>query len=254
MTTCLLVRHGQSEANVGGTLAGHLDVALTAAGTDQATRVATALTEVPLAAVITSPLLRCRSTAEAICAYQGTDCQPRVDDAFAEVRYGAWTGRSIKELAEEDLWRTVQSSPSQVTFPPDPSGEHCHESMTAMAERVWAGWDTWERRLREEHGEQAVWVVVSHGDVIKALLARALGLELDAFQSIVVDPGSVSIVHRHDDRTAVTAMNLRDDVYARLAASVAARDKGAEGEGDDVAGGTSTDTGPSVGVVGGGNA
>lgn len=241
MTTCLLVRHGQSEANVGGTLAGHLDVPLTAAGTEQARRVAAALGDVPLAHVITSPLRRCRATAEVICALQQDSCRLTADDAFAEVRYGAWTGRHLKELAQEDLWGTIQSTPSHVTFPADPDGRHESESMSEMAERVWAGWDSWERRVAQEHGERAVWMAVSHGDVIKALLARALGLELDAFQSIVIDPGSVSLVHRHKDRTAVLGMNLRDDAYTRLAEVAAESEPTPQDE-------------HSVGVLGGGDA
>lgn len=252
MTTCLLVRHGQSEANVGGTLAGHLDVPLTEAGIGQARRVAMALVDVPLVQVIASPLRRCRATAEEICAPRPQSCGLIVDDAFAEVRYGAWTGRRLKDLATEDLWRTIQSTPSQVTFPADPGGEHAHESMSAMAERVWAGWESWGRTIAEEHGQNAMWAVVSHGDVIKALLARALGLELDAFQSIVIDPGSVSLIHRHKESTAVTGMNLRDDTYARLA-----RADPPAGGGDDGSGGDADSDSrarPGVGVVGGGDA
>lgn len=241
MTTCLLVRHGQSEANVGGTLAGHLDVPLTDDGTDQARRVAEALSELPLAQVVTSPLQRCRITAEEIWARQSTPGRLAVDEAFAEVRYGGWTGRSLKDLVKEDLWRTIQTTPSQATFPADPEGAHAHESMGAMAERVWAGWQTWERRIAQEHGERSIWAVVSHGDVIKALLARALGLELDAFQSIVIDPGSVSLVHRHKDRTAVSGMNLRDDTYVRLARAATEPEPDPQNE-------------SRVGVLGGGDA
>lgn len=241
MTTCLLVRHGQSEANVGGTLAGHLDVPLTAAGTEQARGVGTALRDVPLAHVVTSPLSRCRRTAEEICALQPAGCPFTTDDAFAEVRYGAWTGRALKDLAKEDLWRTIQSAPSLVSFPADPEDRHEAEAMSEMADRVWAGWEGWERRVAQDHGEQAIWVVVSHGDVIKALLARALGLHLDAFQSIVIDPGSVSLVHRHRERTAVLGMNLRDDTYSRLTQAAAAARDDAEADSN-------------VGVVGGGNA
>ena len=241
MTTCLLVRHGQSEANVGGTLAGHLDVPLTAAGTEQARQVAAVLKQVPLAHVVTSPLRRCRATAEEIVALQQNAGALTADDAFAEVRYGAWTGRHLKDLVTEELWRTIQTAPSQVTFPADPDGRHETEAMSEMAERAWAAWDTWERRIAKEHGDHATWVVVSHGDVIKALLARALGLELDGFQSIVVDPGSVSLVHRHEERTAVLGMNLRDDAYSRLASAASGAGHAAQPE-------------SVVGVVGGGNA
>lgn len=235
MTTCLLIRHGQSQANVDGILAGHLDSALTQDGLSQAGRVAEALRSVPLRRIVTSPLSRCRLTAAEIAARQPDAGPPQVEERLAEVRYGSWTGRSLAELAKDDLWPAIQSSPSSVTFPPDPA--HSHEAMTAMSGRAWAAWQHWDDEVTREHGESAVWALVSHGDVIKALLARSLGLDLDAFQSIVVDPASVSIVERHGARTAVSGLNLRDDAYARLVHRQAA----------------DPDPRSGVGAVGGGN-
>lgn len=215
MTTCLLVRHGQSEANVAGILAGHLDSELTDAGMVQVRQLADTLAPVPLGLVVTSPLRRCAVTAEQIVAAQPERPRVHLDDRVIEVRYGAWTGRSLQELASEHLWSMIQSTPSSVTFPSDPV--HASESMTAMADRAWAAWQDWERTVVEAHGTRAVWVLVSHGDVIKSLLARALGLALDAFQSIIVDPASVSVVHRVGDRLAVGAMNVREDLIGRIA-------------------------------------
>ena len=234
MTTCLLLRHGQSQANLDGVLAGHLDSALTEEGLRQARRVAAALREVPIRRIVTSPLSRCRATAAEVAAAHPDAGAPVTEERLVEVRYGAWTGRLLRDLAQEDLWRTIQATPSRVTFPAD--GEHPHEAMVDLAERAWAAWGDWDERVTLEHGEHAVWVLVSHGDVIKAVLARALGLELDAFQSIVVDPASVSIIHRIGERTAVSGLNLRDDAYGRLVAT------------------TTADAVPSAGVVGGGNA
>jgi probable phosphomutase (TIGR03848 family) len=215
VTTCLLVRHGQSEANVEGVLAGHLDSGLTDAGVAQVRRLADTLATVPLTVVVTSPLGRCLATAEEIASTQRDRPTVHLDERLVEVRYGAWTGRSLKELASQDLWATIQSRPSAVTFPPDPV--HASESMVAMADRAWSAWKDWDRKVVATHDEHALWVLVSHGDVIKALLARALGLDLDSFQSIVVDPASVSMVHRANERLAVGAMNVRDDLMERLA-------------------------------------
>ena len=214
MTTCLLVRHGQSRANVEGILAGHLDSDLTATGADQAARLAARLATVRLRLVVTSPVRRCRATAEHIVSAPADPPDTHIDDRLVEVRYGAWTGRSLAALASEDLWSTVQSAPSTVTFPPDP--EHAAESMTAMVDRAWAAWEHWAQAVTSANGAHAVWVLVSHGDVIKALLARGLGLALDSFQSIVVDPASVSVVHRTGERLAVGAMNVREDLFDRL--------------------------------------
>ena len=243
MTTCLLVRHGQSQANVDGILAGHLDSVLTDDGTGQVRRVSKLLFEVRLAQVVTSPLSRCRDTATELCTTQPDSCRVAVEERLAEVRYGAWTGRSLKDLAGEDLWKSIQSTPSTVVFPADPDGRHEHESMTDMSERAWEAWQEWDEKVAAEHGESAVWALVSHGDVIKSLLARAMGLPLDAFQSLVVDPASVSIIERIEARTAVTGLNLRDDVFVRLGKRAAA----------DAGAGVNGEAAPAVGVVGGGN-
>ena len=69
----------------------------------------------------------------------------------------------------------------------------------------------WDARL----GPDAVWVACSHGDVIKAVLADALGLHLDQFQRIVVDPCSASVVRYTDTRPYVLRAN---DVGGDLAA------------------------------------
>lgn len=237
MTTCLLVRHGQSQANLDGILAGHLDSALTDEGIGQVRRLGKLLFEIPLSQVVTSPLGRCRQTAAELCTAQANACQVAVDDRLAEVRYGAWTGRRLADLAKEELWAVVQSTPSRVTFPEDPDGAHAHESMTDMSERAWEAWQEWDSRIAEEHGERAAWALVSHGDIIKALIARGMGLPLDSFQSIVADPASVSIIERHGSRTAVLGLNLRDDVYVRLARRTLT-EEAAE---------------PAIGVVGGGD-
>jgi probable phosphomutase (TIGR03848 family) len=214
MTTCLVIRHGQSQANVDGVLAGHLDSGLSEAGAAQAAGLAEALREVPIRVVVTSPLSRCRATAEALAAAHPDVGPPQLETRVVEVRYGSWTGRRLADLAGEGLWRDIQAAPSTVTFPPHE--DHEHESMADMAARAWAGWLDWDTRIADSHGADAVWALVSHGDVIKALAARALGLPLDSFQSIVVDPSSVSILHRAGDRTAVSGLNLRQDGLARL--------------------------------------
>lgn len=237
MTTCLLIRHGQSQANVDGILAGRTESDLTEDGWGQIRRLAKGLFQVRLSSLVTSPLERCAVTASEICSIQAEGCQVEVEERVAEVQYGAWTGKSLKDLAAEELWKDVQSAPSTVTFPADPDGDHDHESLSAMSDRAWEAWQQWDERIEEEHGEHAVWAMVSHGDVIKALLARAMGLPLDSFQSIIVDPASVSIIERQKGRTAVRALNLRDDVYPRLGKQQA----------------EDPDEGAEIGVVGGGD-
>lgn len=210
MTLLVLTRHGRSSSNADGTLAGWTPgVDLDDTGRNQARALGERLAAVPLVAVVTSPLLRCRRTAETVLAARhaagGEAPHLHVEDRLGECRYGAWTGRRIEELAREPLWRTVQERPSAVTFPPHP--EHGHESLSQMSDRAVAAVRDWDERLTAEHGPAAVWLVVSHGDVLKAVLAEALGMGLDRFQRLVCDPASVSVLQLTPQRPTLLRLN-----------------------------------------------
>ena len=197
MTTVLLLRHGRTTANTGGVLAGWTPgVQLDETGTGQVTAVAERLSKVPLAAVVSSPLERCRQTADAVA--QGRDLAVQTDDRLGEARYGDWTGRTIKELVKEPLWKVVQQHPSAPVFP-GPEGEGLAETQARAVAAVRA----WNAKL----GPDAVWLACSHGDVIKAILADALGLHLDQFQRILVDPASLSVVTYTETRPFVVRVN-----------------------------------------------
>jgi probable phosphomutase (TIGR03848 family) len=171
-------------------------VQLDETGQAQVQAVAERLAKVPLAAVVSSPLERCQQTAAALVA--GRDVQVQSDDRLGEARYGDWTGRTIKELAKEPLWKVVQQHPSAAVFP-GPEGEGLAQTQARAVAAVRA----WNATL----GPDAVWVACSHGDVIKAILADALGLHLDQFQRIVVDPASVSVVTYTETRPFVGRVN-----------------------------------------------
>jgi probable phosphomutase (TIGR03848 family) len=207
VTTVLLVRHGLT-ALTGPVLAGHTPgVHLDDRGQAQAAALAQRLRPVPLAAIVSSPLERCVETAGAVAA--GRDgLAPQLDDRLVEVRYGDWTGRPLRELAKEPLWKVVQQHPSAAVFP-GPAGE----SLAATQVRAVAAVRDWNARL----GPDATWLACSHGDVIKALLADALGLHLDLFQRIMVEPCSVSVVTYLPTRPFVVRMNdTGGDVAALL--------------------------------------
>jgi probable phosphomutase (TIGR03848 family) len=197
VTTVILLRHGRTTANAGGVLAGWTPgVELDETGVAQARGVAERLAQVPLAAVVSSPLERCRQTAEAVAT--GRDVPVQTDDRLGEARYGDWTGRTIKELAKEPLWKVVQQHPSAAVFPGDGG-----EGLAQTQARAVAAIRAWNATL----GPEAVWLACSHGDVIKAILADALGLHLDQFQRIVVDPASISVVTYTDTRPFVVRVN-----------------------------------------------
>ena len=186
MTTVLLIRHGRTKANADGVLAGWSPgVVLDEKGVAQAQALGQRLSGLTLDAVITSPLERTVQTADVMLESGDLHAPRHVDDRVGECRYGDWTGQSLKTLAKDPMWKVVQSHPSAAVFP-GPEGE----SMAAMQARAVGAVRDWNARL----GEDAVYAVVSHGDVIKAILADALGTHLDQFQRIMVDPCSVSVV------------------------------------------------------------
>ncbi len=201
MATVILVRHGRTTANATGVLAGRTPgVSLDQVGLDQAARTGERLAAVPVVGVVSSPLERCRQTARFILDRQTGAPHAPVDPDLTECDYGQWQGRALKELAAEGLWSVVQSQPSAVTFPGG-------ESMAAMQARSVAAVRRHDAAFEAEHGPGAVWVAVSHGDIIKSILADALGMHLDLFQRIDVGPASVSIVRYGVGRPTVHATN-----------------------------------------------
>lgn len=211
MTTVLLIRHGRTAANTAGVLVGcSSGVELDETGVKQAAELATRLSGVPLRAIVTSPLRRCRQTAQPLLAAQSNSCSFAVEQGLVECGYGEWTGKSLRELSKDKLWRTVQQQPSAVRFPGG-------ESMAEMSARSIAAARAWDARIEAEHGPEAVWAAVSHGDVIKAIIADALGLHLDSFQRIVVDPASISIIRYTAARPyVITANSTTIDLAALL--------------------------------------
>ncbi|GLY26093.1 histidine phosphatase family protein [Micromonospora sp. NBRC 101691] len=196
MATLLLLRHGRTTANADGGLAGRQPVELDETGRNQARAVGERLRALPLAAVVTSPLVRCRQTLE--LALPGAT--PVVEDGLIECGYGDWEGQPLKKLAKDPLWPVVQQHPSAVVFPGG-------EAMAAMAARAVAAVRSWDARLTAEHGPAAVWLACSHGDVIKAIVADALGVHLDLFQRIVADPASVTAIRYTPIRPFLLRLN-----------------------------------------------
>src|ERR1700712_2302524 len=154
MSTVVLLRHGLT-AMTGPVLAGHTPgLHLDERGQRQATATAARIAALPLTAIVTSPLERCVDTAEAILAAQqaaGREPAWHVDGGLVECRYGDWTGRAIKDLAKEPMWKVVQTQPSAARFP---NGE----SLAEVSARAVASIRAWDAEL----GPDAVWVACSH--------------------------------------------------------------------------------------------
>ncbi len=209
MATVLLLRHGRTSANASGVLAGWTPgVELDDRGRDQADALGARLADAPLALVVTSPLIRCRQTAERVVAARASAGSPvpvREDERLGECRYGSWTGRPLKELASEPLWRTVQNQPSAARFPD--GDDYPGESLRDMAARAVNAIRQIDALVEAEHGPSALWAAVSHGDVIKAIVADAAGTPLDLFQRYLIDPASLSVVRYTTARPFLVRFN-----------------------------------------------
>ncbi len=218
MATVILVRHGRTTANASGILAGRAaGVGLDQTGLEQAALAGDRLAVLPLAGVVSSPLERCRETARLILDRQAGSPVAPVEADLTECDYGQWQGRKLSDLASEDLWGAVQSQPSTVVFPDG-------ESMAGMQARSVAAIRRHDAAFEAGHGPGAVWVAVSHGDVIKSILADALGMHLDLFQRINVGPASISIVHYGPARPSVYATNTDAGDLAWLAQGISSGD------------------------------
>ncbi|KND43590.1 MULTISPECIES: histidine phosphatase family protein [Streptomyces] len=187
MPTLILVRHGRSTANTEGVLAGWTPgIALDERGAAQAAALPGRLDGLPIAEIVTSPLQRCQETIRPLLDAR-PGLSPHTDDRIGECHYGDWSGRKLAELMDEPLMQVVQTYPTAAEFPGG-------ESMRAMQHRAAEAVREWNARVEREHGADAVYVMCSHGDIIKSLVADALGLHLDLFQRISVEPCSITAI------------------------------------------------------------
>jgi probable phosphomutase (TIGR03848 family) len=191
MRTLILLRHGRTDANTAGILAGDTPAALDEVGEQQARVVGERLAAVRFGWVVSSPLQRCRQTLSLALP----DVSPAIEEGLTECGYGEWAGRKLSDLIQEPQWPAIQAHPSAVTFP---GGE-------SMAVRAVAA----VRRWNEVVGPEGVWLACTHGDIIKAIVADALGMHLDSFQRIHVAPGSLTVIKYTPVRPFL--MRLSDD-------------------------------------------
>ena len=193
MTLLLLVRHGATDA-AGKRLTGwSRGVHLNARGRDEAVRLVERLDGIPIDAIYTSPLERCRETIAPLARRRGLTVVAR--RGLLEVDYGEWTGRTISSLRRTRLWRVVQRSPSSVRFPGG-------ESLLGVQARGVAELDA----IAAAHPNQSV-VVVTHADVIKLLVAHVVGMHADHLQRLVIDPCSVTVVSLSEGHATLVKAN-----------------------------------------------
>ncbi len=196
----VLIRHAHSQANAAGILSGRLpNVALSEKGAKEATDLAIRLGKFPFSEIRISPLQRCLETItpwyESINSARKINVEIIQDNDLLEVDYGLWSGRKLVSLFKEKLWKTVQNQPSRAYFPQG-------EGLAQMQARAMRGI---HQGLNSK--KKGALVIVSHGDVIKSIIASALGMHLDDFQRIVIDPASISILDYSQDQVRALLIN-----------------------------------------------
>lgn len=220
MPVIVLLRHGLSSANTAGILAGRSPgVSLTDDGAKALKDTLRMLPHTAFARLVHSPLDRCVQTAHLAARYVSAEATA-VDEAFTELDYGDWTGRSLKELVETPEWTTVSERASAMRFPAGESiAEAAERAVTGVSELV-AELRTVEARTAEAAGavdgaagekaaDPRAWgMIVSHGDIIKAIIAAALGMPLDDFQRLAVAPGSFTVIDYSGRVPVMTAMSV----------------------------------------------
>jgi broad specificity phosphatase PhoE len=195
VTTFYIARHAAHDWLGRGFAGRQPDVSLNAQGRDEAQTLVRRLEGVPLAAIYCSPQPRTQQTAQPLANARGVPI--RVDAAFDEVDLGDWQGRTFDEVRDQAAWKHWLAHRGSAQ---PPGGEH----FTEVARRANAGL----RRLVEVHADESV-LVVSHGDVIKAMVANVLGLSLDNLENFDVAPCSVSIVAMGADWAKLHLLNAQ---------------------------------------------
>ena len=198
MARLVFIRHAHSTANDAGILSGQLPgVSLSKKGEKQARDLVERIGASSFDSARVSPLQRCEETiapwlnskySKGLKSYQ-------IDDALIEMNYGSWSGRKLSSLSREKMWKEIQERPSTVQFPDG-------ERMRAMQKRALTSVAS---ALAEK--KNGTHLFVSHGDVLKALVASLLKMKLDDFQSLVIDPASVTVIDFDGNKSRLLAFN-----------------------------------------------
>ena len=208
----VLIRHAHSESNASGVLSGRIpNVHLSEKGVKQAKELSTRLGAFPIAQIRSSPMERCAETIapwlEEFVLKANPQLKVVTDPGINEVDYGQWSGKKLALLSRKSEWKTVQEAPSRMYFP---KGEGIAQMQSRAMNSVH------EAVASTTKGAA---VIVSHGDVIKSIVASALGMHLDEFQRVVIDPASVSILDYSSTKPRVLLLNDSRSVVTDLLAA-----------------------------------
>jgi broad specificity phosphatase PhoE len=191
MTNFLFIRHGAHDY-LGRAIAGDKPgVHLNERGRDQAAHLPSKLGLLPLDAIYSGPLERVRETAEPLAAARNLPLQ--IADEFSEIGLGEWTDRTFSDLSAAPLWGHYNSFRSSTTAPGG-------ELMLEVQARV-------VRKLVQLRGQHQFVAIVTHGDVIRAAFAHFLGVHVDLFLRMEIDPASLSLLELGENFVHVRLLN-----------------------------------------------
>jgi len=184
-TDVVLVRHGETEWSLSVQHTGSTDIPLTPAGEQAARRLATQLSPLPFARVLTSPLLRARRT----CELAGFADRARIEPDLVEWNYGAYEGITSAQIhAEAPGW--------QVFTDGCPDGE----SPEQVGQRV-------DRVLAQLRGGEGPALLFAHGHLLRVLVARWIDLPPSEGRRFLLDPATLNVLSHYRGTPALQCWN-----------------------------------------------
>lgn len=193
MTTFLLIRHAHVD-EVGNSLAGRRDgVHLSELGKQEARILAERLADVPIHGIYSSPLERALETATPLAQRLSLRIEPA--EELIEFDFGDWTGLTFQDLDDDPRWRQFNTFRSGTRVPGG-------ETMLEVQARA----ITFLQHMYKTCPDQTL-LLVSHCDVIRAILCHYLGMPLDLFLRITIDPAALSMLRLHHDSATILTMN-----------------------------------------------
>ena len=198
MSTYIFLRHGHSAANAAGLLTGQLPgVGLSPQGKRDAQGLIERIGKFQIDYLHVSPIERCQLTIDPWLKskYSRSLTSMQIDDGISEIDFGKWSGRKLSSLRRDPLWKAVQETPSKVTFPDGESFRIVQRRAVAAVEEI--------RSIRGNKTH----LIVSHSDTIKLITAHYIGMKLDEFQKLTINPASFTIFRETPKNLSAITIN-----------------------------------------------
>lgn len=196
----VMLRHGESESNVKNIFSGFSDVPLTQKGILQAEAAADLLKTYTFDCVVSSPLIRAKRTAEAVCSRSTTQLAIETDARFKEMNFGVWEGSSFEGILEAYPDESAQWMQDYVHFicPGGESLKLFYERIRAAFKANFCNWS--------EAGHQTI-LLVAHAGVIQSILASELQDHIDGYWRYKIDNCGFVVIDYDNDFAVLSELN-----------------------------------------------